>query len=239
VPRSDRLADLVDAYLEAETENSQRSALERVLTRAGASLGAWSQEIIPHLASRLQEALDREPDGSRPNLEADALGRILFSWNGLSMSAALSGFPPEAEVVIRELLSILRRNQQRLGRLHKGTPLHQLGWLRLRTDPAGATPYILAALVEDVIRDPEGFMGAPAAQVCVNVLGIDPSLFNEVKTFVTAPVPGPDEVQELARSDPELLSLVRSMNDPPNNELLRISLHYDPAIGDLLRATIG
>ena len=65
-----------------------------------------------------------------------------------------------------------------------------------------------------------------------------PTLFDEVEEFVDRDISGPEEVQALATSDPELLSLVRSMSDPPGSELLRISLHFDPAIGDRLKQSV-
>jgi hypothetical protein len=229
----------VDDYLDAADEGQVRSALRTLVAAPAQTLGAWRQAVVPRLAARFQDALDKEPKGSRPNVEDGELGQILSRWNALGVSAAVSQLVPEADAVFRELLSVLRRNQPRLGRLHKGTPLHELGWLRLRTDPDAATPYILAALIEDVIRDPTGFQDGAAAQVCLHVLGRDPSLFDEVRRFVEVDVPGPPEVQQLARSDPEVLSLVRSMNDPPGSELLQISLHFDPAIGDLLREAVG
>lgn len=231
------LPDLVNAVLDSEG-HEQTEAIEQLLDARESTLGGWGQEVIDFLRQRFQVELDKHPANSEPNVEADELGLILNGWNAIGVNAALHGRVPEAEALFRELLSILRRNQLRLGRLHKGTPLHELGWLRLRNDAERATPYILAALIEDVIRDPAGFKSGPAAQVSVNVLGLDPSFLDDVQEFVEAEVPGPREVQELAEFDPELLSLVRSMNDPPSSQLLRISLHYDPAIGDLLLGAI-
>jgi hypothetical protein len=227
---------LVDDYLDAANEELEAS-LEALLGAAQQRVEAWHQHVVPRLTERLEAELNREQGRTQLNVEEGTLGELLERWNWLGMNARFAGQVAEADAVFRALLSTLRRAQWRLGRLHKGLPLHSLGWLRLPAETAA--PYILAALVEDCIRDPKGFTNAPAAKVLVNVLGRESSLFDEVEGFVNRPVPGPEEVQALARSDPELLSLVRSMNDPPGSELLHISLHFDPAIGDLLREAAG
>jgi hypothetical protein len=201
----------------------------------GADPGAWVQIVIPRLRQRLTEELEASPRGSRPNVESGRLGEILERWNLLGINVAVVVGMSEAEGLFRALLSVLRAAQERLGRLHKGTPLHELGWLRLRTDPPAARPYIFAALIEDCIRDPNGFRAGPAARVCRDVLGRGDAFFDEVEEFVAKDVPGSDEMTALARSDPELLSLVHSTHDEPGGELLQISLHFDPALAEILR----
>jgi hypothetical protein len=235
-PPQSRLQELLDAYLEARDEEVREIA-EAIVREAATRLGAWTQEINPALAERFQEELEKYAPGSSPDVEAGDLGVILIRWHFLGISLSLASLIADAETLFRTMLSVLRRSQLRLGRLHKGTPLHDLGWLRLPTDPDAATPYFLAALIEDVMSDPDGFTTRPAARVCLNVLGRDAKFFDEARDFVEAEIPGPELVQALARQDPEVLSLVRSMNDPPGSEFLQISLHFDPAIGDLLQST--
>lgn len=220
--------------LDARASDDAVTAQAQILETSAESLEAWSQEVVPRLSQRLKAELDKSKKNSQPNVESGRLGDIIGRWNALGISAALSMRFNDADLLFKALLSLLRREQNRLGRLHKGTPLHELGWIRLRAgDVGGATPYILAALLEDAIRDPESFVNGPAAKVSLNVLGRDRSLFRDVKGFV-ATKHLPKELTEIAFLDPELLSLVRSMNTTGGGELLRISLHYDRAIDELL-----
>jgi hypothetical protein len=232
--RPGAIESLVDKYLDATAQEEFEAPLREVLAASRRDVEAWHRHVIPQLVKRLEAELKEARIA--PNVEEGTLGELLGRWNWLGMNARFDGQIGEADAAFRALLSTLRQAQRRLGRLHKGLPLHSLGWLRLPEE--SAAPYILAALVEDCIRDPKGFTNAPAAKVLVNVLGRDSNLFEEVEEFVNRTIPGPEQVQALARSDPELLSLVHSMNDPPGSELLHISLHFDPAIGDLLKEAV-
>jgi hypothetical protein len=181
--RPGAVESLVEKYLDATDQDEFEASLRAVLTASRRDVEAWHQHIIPLLVERLEAEL--KDARIAPNVEEGTLGELLGRWNWLGMNARFDGQIGEADAAFRALLSTLRQAQRRLGRLHKGLPLHSLGWLRLPAE--SAAPYILAALVEDCIRDAKGSLTPQPPRFWSTFLVGIPACSRRLKNSLTGP----------------------------------------------------
>jgi hypothetical protein len=128
----------------------------------------WPDQVVPRLRETFQTFLTRR---TAPPL-AEERGYVGHQelWNVLGMAAVFNGRPTLALELYRHLLQVLREAQQRIGRLHKGTPYHQIGWTHLMSGepPDHARDWFLLAALEDSITygsNDGAFPETPASRV--------------------------------------------------------------------------
>jgi hypothetical protein len=92
----------------------------------------------------------------------------LASWNALGTVALLLRQPEHSEELFKALLQAIRRWQRTRGRIHKGTPYHQIGRAKLvKSELSSARAYFTYAAVEDIINNDGNVadaMASPASQ---------------------------------------------------------------------------
>lgn len=178
--------ELVTTYLTATADDAGfNGRAEAVLTAASKKLGALESQVLPLLETALRTELNRLEPGDELDIEAGASGAIVGAWNHLSVIAALHGGRNEAQTLAEVLLSTIREEQARLGHLHKGTPLHQLGWLHLAAgEESLGEPFFVAALTEDIRRSPENYRAGAAASVLEHRFQREESFFTAVETAI-------------------------------------------------------
>jgi hypothetical protein len=112
----------------------------------------WFDLVVPILTETLRESLET---GEGPvNVGEDPLAARISAWNLLGSLAILAGQPRFATDLFTTLLRELRAVQPKRGRVHKGTPYHQIGWsLLVAHDAEHARDYFLFATIEDLITD--------------------------------------------------------------------------------------
>ncbi len=225
------------AILELDDQSREFEDAARRMVRTARTLpGYLRDDVVPAFRNRLSVALAAFDDKSQPNLEEGEVGDIVSRWNWISIVAAEEGDYATSIALEEGLLAELRRAQSRLGRLHKGTPLHQIGWAHGRAGrPEIAEEFFVAAMTEDILRDADGFRNAPAASTLSNV-------FNKRESFFAAAAAAVKQVQDespigdFALTDPAILSIVESMTRPVGAAAgLRVSLPFDYELASRVR----
>lgn len=230
--------NLVTTYLATPSEDpAYNGRAEAVLTAASKKLGALESQVLPLLETALRTELSLLEPGGELDIETGASGTIVSAWNHLSVIAALHGGRNEAQALAEELLSVIREEQARLGHLHKGTPLHQLGWLHLAAgEESLGQPFFFAALTEDIRRSPENYRAGAAASVLEHRFQREESFFAAVETAIDELLGDGNPLSTIADFDPDLLALASGMTSSVGSNPLRFSLPFDSSIGTFLRA---
>lgn len=124
--------------------------------------------------------------------------------------AILLGQSDRSEELFKDLLQQLRVLQQRLGRIHKGTPFHQIGRAKsVMGQTASAREYFIYAAIEDIINnrgDVEAAIPGPAG----GTLRIQFGFTRESFERLAALIPAEDDASRIARlryANPELIVL--------------------------------
>ncbi len=157
-------SDIIHQYIEASTkEDLTRVKQEMLSERRLQELHSWSQgvlsEFIPHFQDRLTSI---DVDSDQWHLEID-------KWNWMGFILGRLGAFKWSEQIYRALYDLLCALQTSKGRIPKGTPLHQIGWVDLlRGSPDSikrSQYYMKLAMLEDKITLGRGFKNQPAYNV--------------------------------------------------------------------------
>ena len=91
-----------------------------------------------------------------------------WNWFGIILAHYLKA-DKYAEIIYRALYSLLCELQAKCGRIHKGLPLHQIGWIYLLRGNQESLEksqfYIKLAMIEDIVANPKGYKSLPAYSV--------------------------------------------------------------------------
>ena len=198
VAEATELDQLIEAF--AALPASDRSGLVRVFS-------AWFNVVIPVLRETLSSYLDQP--GSL-DVEEGAVDTHIRAWNLLGSLAIAHSQPSLAEQLFEALLQDLRSVQPRRGRVHKGTPYHQIGWAKLSSgDPRGAREYFVLAAIEDLIRvgGDIGVLATPASETLAATFAFTHESFAELRETVARALADNTSVGHLKLENPELLLL--------------------------------
>jgi hypothetical protein len=203
------------------------SELPEQLHRAGLSLEVllphWYDILIPTLAETLREQVAGTP---KIDVGEDPLDAHIHVWLAIGEAAIQSGQPTFGRDLFTALLAELRALQPTHGRVHKGTPYHEIGVALLTMgDRAGAERYFTFAAIEDLISthgDAAG-LDTPASQTLRAVYQRETDYFEglaaQLDDLQPPGVPIPENTLKL--ENPELLFIEsrRTVNlAPPANE---------------------
>lgn len=212
-----------------------RDPADRLLKRARTYPGYLREHVISSFEAKLRSVLEPFADESAPDVEQDPIDGIIRNWNWVAILAAEGGDFPTSITLVEELLTALRGHQSRLGRLHKGTPLHQLGWAHARAGNVQISQsYFTAAMVEDILRDPDGFLEGPAAQTLATVFEKGDEFFSGTVEAVNR-VSTNEALVGIALQDPTLIAIADSMLVPLGQGSLKINLPFDRNLGLAIR----
>jgi len=142
----------------------------------------------------------------------------LVPWNALGTVALLLRQPEHSEELFKALLQAIRGWQRTRGRIHKGTPYHQIGRAKLvKGELRSARAYFTYAAVEDLINNDgnvEAAMGSPASQTLRVQFGYARGSFERL-AGVLPPSDDGTRRGRLRFANPELLFLA----DVPTHEI--------------------
>jgi len=157
-------SDILHQYIEAPTKAEFDKVKQKILlSNCLQGLQYWSQglllEFILHFKERFK---DLDVDSDKWNLEIDK-----WNWMGIALGK-LRAFK-WSEEIYRALYDLFCDLQSHKGRIAKGTPLHQIGWVDLlRGTPESikrSQYYMKLAMLEDKITVDDGFKNLPAYKV--------------------------------------------------------------------------
>lgn len=157
-------SDIIHQYIEASTDKELSDVKKEILSpQRLQELQYWSEgvlsEFIPHFKERFKDIV---VDLDQWSLEIDK-----WNWMGIVLGQ-LRAFK-WSEEIYRALYELLVDLQSSKGRIHKGTPLHQIGWVDLlRGTPESikrSKYYMKLAMMEDKITNGAGFKNLPAYKV--------------------------------------------------------------------------
>jgi hypothetical protein len=127
-------------------------------------LAYWYDVVIPVLSETLREYAT---GNASVDVTQDPLDAHIRVWNLMGDLVLRSGQPTFARDLFAALLRELRTLQATRGRVHKGTPYHQIGVSMLASgDRLGAEAYFIFATVEDLVlvQGDVGALNSPASQ---------------------------------------------------------------------------
>jgi hypothetical protein len=154
-------SEWVHDYINAKSVDELRALLEKINLEF---LHRWTQglldEFLKHFEPRLHVVATDSPDWK---LIVDA------KWNQIGVILAQLGAFKWARRLYELEYSVLCRVQMKKGRVHKGLPLHQIGWVAL----VEGTPeslvqskyFIKLALIEDCLTFANRYKTMPAFRV--------------------------------------------------------------------------
>jgi hypothetical protein len=165
----------------------------------------WFDGVIPSLKEALRE---RVPTEGPIDVQQDPLDARIRVWNLFGSIAIGEGQAVLAEDLFSVLLSELRTLQPDHGRVHKGTPYHQVAWAKMVAgDPGGAKEYFTYAAIEDLIETgiPEEVPVTPATQTLAIQYGTTPQALRQLVTLVQRAALDDTSVGRLKVQNPEIL----------------------------------
>jgi hypothetical protein len=205
-----------------EDDAAQGQILNELRSRPAELLLEWHQVLQVLQGDLERRASLKTFDRSDPE---NTLG--LQSWNSVGTLAVLLGQSDKSEELFEDLLQLRRGLQPTYGRIHKGTPFHQIGRAKLvMGQTALAREYFTYAAIEDLIRDRgdvDSAMQSPASQTLRVQFGYTRASFKRLADLI----PEDDGTQSgrLKYANPELIVLADvdtvSIADPnaPDNGL--------------------
>jgi hypothetical protein len=168
---------------------------------------SWYDVVIPALRKAFRDSTDHVEE---VDVESGILEIHIAAWNAIGAFAVIRGRPHFAEELFSALLEELRALQPRIGRVHKGTPYHQIGWSKAEAgDFEGAQEYFVYAVIEDLISiggDPEG-LETPASLTLMFQYGFTSAQLNDLLMMVRSKTHKTDPLARLRFENPELLFL--------------------------------
>jgi hypothetical protein len=199
-----------------------------------AQLQIWTSGLISEFEMHFPEKLRKAKPGT------DEWKLIVdIKWNQIALVLAQLGRFDWAEVLYRSLYSLLCRLQVDFERVHKGTPLHQLGWLYfVRNGPGDRDKSLLdfkLALIEDMLSDHSTVSERPAYRALRDLHHLSADVIGRFIGFVRTSI----EMGESKRvanksriSRPELIYLEISFL-PYSREKARL-YDFDPDLANTL-----
>jgi hypothetical protein len=165
----------------------------------------WFDLVIPVLRDTLREYTA----GTEPlEVEQDPLDAHIRVWNFIGELAISNGRPTFARDLFTTLLQELRALQPSRGRIHKGTPYHQIGKsILVDGDIAGAREYFIFAAIEDLITDRGNAadLNSPASQTLQIQYGETRSFFEQLAVRLRELLSDTSREAALKLQNPELL----------------------------------
>ncbi len=154
-------SEWVHLYINATNEGELNALLARINLQW---LQIWTQGLLDefqlHFEPRLQTLT---PDSPEWKLIVDQ------KWNQIGIILAQLGAFKWARLLYHLEYSILCRIQSSKGRVHKGTPLHQIGWVELvegtRESLLRSKYFMKLALIEDCLTVGNEYKNLPAFRV--------------------------------------------------------------------------
>jgi hypothetical protein len=181
----------------------------------------WYDVLIPTLAGTLREEVKEEAE---VNVGEDPLDAHLRAWLATGEWAIQSGQPRFGRDLFTVLLLELRSLQPTHGRVHKGTPYHEIGVALLTMgDLTGAERYFTFAAIEDLISTNNDAAGldTPASQTLRAVYRRGRDYFEELAARLGELSSTESVENELKLENPELLFIEPAGTveiEPPANE---------------------
>ena len=176
-------SDIIHQYIEASGKEELDKVKQEILkAKRLQELQYWSHgllsEFIPYFKERLK---DLDVDSDEWNLEIDK-----WNWMGIVLGS-LRAFKLSEEIY-RALYDLLCDLQSYKGRIAKGTPLHQIGWVDLlRGTPESikrSQYYMKQAMIEDKITVNGGFKNLPAYKVLKGEHNLSEAHLNRLAQWV-------------------------------------------------------
>jgi hypothetical protein len=165
----------------------------------------WFDLVLPVLRDTLREQTAGEGE---LKVEEDPLDAQIGAWNLLGTLAISTGQPRFARDLFTTLLQEMRAMQPRRGRVHKGTPYHQIGRSMLFAgDLKGAHEYFVFAAIEDLITDRgnAAHLNSPASQTLQIQYGETRAFFEELAARLRELFSDESADAALKLQNPELL----------------------------------
>lgn len=177
-------SDIVHQYIDTSSKEELDKVKQEILKPERLQeLQYWSRrllsEFIPYFKERFK---DLDVDSDEWNLEIDK-----WNWMGIVLGWSLRAFKLSEEIY-RALYDLLCDLQSYKGRIAKGTPLHQIGWVDLlRGTPESikrSQYYMKLAMIEDKITVNDGFKNLPAYKVLKGVHNLSEAHLNRLAQWV-------------------------------------------------------
>lgn len=220
-------SDTIHQFIEAPSKEKLDEVKRVIVEQRINELLQHSQGVVSEFAAHFSERLKKVKIDSKDwDLEID-------KWNWMGQVLGQLGAFKWAEMVYRSLYSVLCDLQEvKNSRIHKGTPLHQIGWVDLlRVTPESLKRsqfYMKLAMIEDCISTIGGFKNLPAYRVLSGEHNIPEANLDRLASVTSRHC----EEYEKQNWRPELLYL-RYVIDRDNKE--RSSMYeLDPKLGRLL-----
>lgn len=154
-------SDWVHRYINANSESELKALLEKLNLQ---HLQTWTQGLLDEFAMHFE-----------PRLHAYATDSLDWKlivdgkWPQIGIILAQLGAFKWARLLYELEYSVLCRAQIKKGRVHKGTPLHQIGWVALvESTPESLVQskyFIKLALIEDCLTFGDQYKNQPAFRV--------------------------------------------------------------------------
>ena len=156
-------SDIIHQYIEAPSNQELDKVKKEIQDKWLQGLLNWSEgvlsEFIPHFKERFRNI----------NVNSDVWGLEIDKWNWMGIVLGQLQALKWSEEVYRALYELLCDLQSTKGRIPKGTPLHQIGWVDLlRGTPESIKRskfYMKLAMIEDILSDSKKYKNLPAYRV--------------------------------------------------------------------------
>jgi len=203
-------SDLVHRYIDSSPEGFSDILTELFSQQRATELLFWRDgvlsEFVPHFKEKFLKL----------SKDSDDWGFEEGKWNKLASGLAIFfKVYTYSEKIYKGLYSLYCELQKSMGRIHKGTPLHQIGWLDLiKGSPETlkrSQYYMKLAMIEDVLTKGDEYKSLPAFKVLKHEHNLSESNLERLATWTKSQNTEPTEQR------PELLFL-RYVTDRSNRE---------------------
>jgi len=156
-------SDIIHQYIEASSNQELDKVKKEIQDKWLQGLINWSEgvlsEFIPHFKERFRNI----------NVNSDEWSLEIDKWNWMGIVLGQLQAFKWSEEIYRALHEILCDLQLSKGRIPKGTPLHQIGWVDLLRGTQESIKrskyYMKLAMIEDKISDSKSYKNLPAYRV--------------------------------------------------------------------------
>jgi len=185
----------------------------------------WTQSLLDELRNHFEPRLMKMDPGGE-----DWKFIIDNKWNRIGIILAQLGLYKWARLLFRKEYTALCHLQSSRGRVHKGTPLYQIGWVELvegtRESVARSKYFMKLALIEDYLSAPDKHTVLPAFRNLRSEHYIDDHVLDKFVHSITAWLK--NEHSPFEKSRPELiyLDIVRDSGNSEESDYF----HFNPDI---------
>jgi hypothetical protein len=223
-------SDWVHRYINATTEDELNALLAQIDIQW---LQIWTQGLLDefqrHFEPRLQEFA---PDSQEWRLIVD------WKWPKIGIILAQLGAFKWARLLYHLEYSVLCRIQSSKGRVHKGTPLHQIGWVELvegtRESLLRSKYFMKLALIEDYLTAGSAYKNLPAFRVLKSEHHLAEPVLANLAEGTEKWLQSYDEQFDHTRPELIYLDIVRDSGNSEESDYF----HFDPDIATHLLSRV-